>query len=62
LTTLLQGSQEVVGWPRMVVGRPAHVAIVPLLCPKGVVIELKREIVEEKGGRRWPTGHHSLDD
>jgi hypothetical protein len=22
-------------------GRPAHVAIAPLLCPKGVVVELK---------------------
>jgi hypothetical protein len=41
----------------MVVGRPAHVAIAPLLCPIVVVVELKREIVEGKGGRRWPTGH-----
>jgi hypothetical protein len=39
----------------------------PPLCPKGVVVELKREIVEEKGGKEgeggrpatnlWPTGH-----
>jgi hypothetical protein len=49
-----------------VAGRPAHVAIAPLLCPKGVVVELKREIVEGKGGKEgaggrpatilWPTG------
>jgi hypothetical protein len=41
LATLLQGSQEVAGRPRMVVRRSAHVAIDPLLCPKGVVVELK---------------------
>jgi hypothetical protein len=51
----------------MVVGRPAHVAIAPLLCPKGVVVELKRETVEGKGGKEgeggrpatilWPTSH-----
>jgi hypothetical protein len=30
------------GWPaKYGAGRPAHVAIVPLLCPKGVVVELK---------------------
>jgi hypothetical protein len=50
-----------------VAGLPAHVAIAPLLCPKGVVAELKREIVEGKGGQEgeggqpttilWPTGH-----
>jgi hypothetical protein len=43
------------------------VAIVPSLCPKGMVVELKREIVEGKGGTEgegnrsatnlWPTGH-----
>jgi hypothetical protein len=53
--------------PRMVPGRPAHVASAPKLCPKGVVVELKREIVEGKGGKEgeggrpttnlWPTGH-----
>jgi hypothetical protein len=32
----------------------------PPFCPKGVVVELKREIVEGKGGRRWPAGHKSL--
>jgi hypothetical protein len=26
----------------MVLGRPSHVAIAPLLCPNGVVVELKR--------------------
>jgi hypothetical protein len=26
----------------MVAGRPAHVAIAPLLCPNGVVVELQR--------------------
>jgi hypothetical protein len=57
----------VTGWPRMVAGRPAHVASAPKLCPKGVVVELKREIVEGKGGKEgeggrpasilWPTDH-----
>jgi hypothetical protein len=50
-----------------VAGRPAHVAIAPPLCPKGVVVELRREIVEGKEGKEgedsqppinlWPTGH-----
>jgi hypothetical protein len=31
-------------------GWPGHVAKAPPICPKGVVIELKREIVERKGG------------
>jgi hypothetical protein len=45
----------------------AHVASAPKLCPKGVVVELKREIVEGKGGKKgeggrlatnlWPTDH-----
>jgi hypothetical protein len=57
----------VVGRPRMVARQPAHVATAPKLCPKGVVVELKREIVEGKGGKEgeggrpatnlWPTGH-----
>jgi hypothetical protein len=34
----------------MVAKRPAHVASALKLCSKGVVIELKREIVEGKGG------------
>jgi hypothetical protein len=39
----------------------------PILCPKGVVVELKREIVEGRGGKEgeggqpatilWPTDH-----
>jgi hypothetical protein len=59
----------VAGRPRMLVGRLAHVANAPPFCPKGVVIELKREIVEGKGGNdgeggqpatnHWPTGHAS---
>jgi hypothetical protein len=44
----------------MVAERPAHVAKAPPFCPKGVVVELKREIVEGKGGRRWSVGHKSL--
>jgi hypothetical protein len=57
----------VAGRPRKVAGRPAHVAIAPPLCPKGMVVELKREIVEGKGGKEgeggrpttnlWSTGH-----
>jgi hypothetical protein len=57
----------VAGRPRKVVRRPAHVTKAPLLCHKGVVVELKREIVEGKGGNEggggrsvtnlWPTGH-----
>jgi hypothetical protein len=42
----------------MVAGWPAHVASVPLLCLKGVVVELKRWIVEGKGRKEgegdWP--------
>jgi hypothetical protein len=41
----------VVGRPRMVAEWPAHVAIAPPLCPKSVVVELKRDIVEVKGGK-----------
>jgi hypothetical protein len=32
------------------------VAIAPLLCPKGVVVGLKREIVEGKGGKEGEGG------
>jgi hypothetical protein len=35
----------------MVTGWPAHVAKALPFCPKGVVVELKREIVEGKGGK-----------
>jgi hypothetical protein len=34
----------------MVAGKSAHVVIAPPICPKCVVVELKREIVEGKGG------------
>jgi hypothetical protein len=57
----------VAGRPRKVVGRLVHVAIAPTLCLKGVVVEIKREIVEGKGGKEgeggrpvanlWQTGH-----
>jgi hypothetical protein len=57
----------VAGRPRMAAGRPAQVASAPKLCPKGVVVELKRQIVEGKGGKEgeggqsatnlWLTGH-----
>jgi hypothetical protein len=43
--------QGVADWPRMVAGRPAHVAKAPPFYPKDVVVELKREIVEGKGGK-----------
>jgi hypothetical protein len=51
----------------MVAGQLAHMASAPKLCPKGAMVELKREIVEGKGGKEgeggrpttilWPTGH-----
>jgi hypothetical protein len=51
----------------MVARQPSHVASAPKLCPKGVVVELKREIVEGKGENEgegglpttnlWPTSH-----
>jgi hypothetical protein len=57
----------VVGQPRMVAEWLVHVAIAPPLCPNGVVIELNRQVVEGKGGKKgggdWPatnlrlTGH-----
>jgi hypothetical protein len=46
----------VAGQARMVVGRPAHVAIALPLCPKGVVVEPKREIVVGKGGKEGEGG------
>jgi hypothetical protein len=42
--------------PRMVAGWPAHVVSAPPLCPKGVVVELKREIVEGKEGNEGEGG------
>jgi hypothetical protein len=44
LATLLYGSQGVAG-------RPAHVAIAPPICPKVMVVEVKRKVVEKKGGK-----------
>jgi hypothetical protein len=41
----------------MVAGQPAHMARAPKLCLKGVVVELKREIVEGKGGKEGEDGH-----
>jgi hypothetical protein len=53
--------------PRMVAERLAHVAKAPPSCPKGVVVELKMEIVEGNGGKEgeggrsatnlWPTDY-----
>jgi hypothetical protein len=40
----------------MATGRPAYVAKAPPFCPKGVVVELKREIVEGKGGKEGEGG------
>jgi hypothetical protein len=42
--------------PRMVAGRPAHVAKAPPFYPKGVVVELKREIAQGKGGKEGEGG------
>jgi hypothetical protein len=46
----------VAGQPRMVAGWPAHVAKAPPFCPKGVVVQVKREIVEGKGGNEGEGG------
>jgi hypothetical protein len=46
----------------MVVERLALVASAPKCCPKGVVVDLKSEIVEGKGGRKWLASHQSLAD
>jgi hypothetical protein len=46
----------VAGRPRMVVGRQTHVAKGSQLCPKGVVVEVKGEIVERKGGKQGEGG------
>jgi hypothetical protein len=40
-----------IGEPRKVAGWPAHVAIAPPLCPKVMVVEVKRKVVEKKGGK-----------
>jgi hypothetical protein len=39
-----------------VAGRPAHVTNAPPFCHKGVVVELKRAIVEGKGGKEGEGG------
>jgi hypothetical protein len=48
-------------WPRMVAGWLAHVASAPPLCPKGVVVELKREIVEGKKGKEGEGGRPTIN-
>jgi hypothetical protein len=45
----------------MVAGRPAHVAKAPPFYPKGVVVELKSEIVEGKGGKEGEGGRPSTN-
>jgi hypothetical protein len=40
----------------MVAEQPGHVAKAPPFCPKGVIVELKREIVEGKGGKEGEGG------
>jgi hypothetical protein len=45
----------------MVAGRLAHVAIAPPLCPKGVVVELKRKIVERNGGKEGEGGRSATN-
>jgi hypothetical protein len=46
---------------RMVAGRPAHVANTPPFCPKGVVVELTREMVEGKGGKEGEGGRSATN-
>jgi hypothetical protein len=46
----------VAGRPWVVAGQPAHVASAPILCAKGVVVKLKREIEERKGGKEGEGG------
>jgi hypothetical protein len=40
----------------MVTGRSSHVAKAPPFCPKSLVVELKREIVEGKGEKEREGG------
>jgi hypothetical protein len=44
----------------MVVGRPAHLAKAPSFCPKGVVVKLKREMVEGKGAKEGEGGRSAM--
>jgi hypothetical protein len=46
-----------IGEPRG--GRPAHVAIAPPLCPKVMVVEVKRKVAEKKGGKGILAGRPS---
>jgi hypothetical protein len=43
-------TQGVADRPRKVAGQPALVAIAPPLCPQVMVLEVKRKVVEKKGG------------
>jgi hypothetical protein len=61
LAIFLQGSQEVAGRPRMVAGQLGHVVKAPPFCPKAAVVELKREIVEEKRGKEGEGGRPTTD-
>jgi hypothetical protein len=45
----------------MVAGQPAYVAKAPPFYPKGVVVELKREIVEGKGGKEGEGGRSATN-
>jgi hypothetical protein len=46
--------------PRMVVGRPTHAASAPKHCTKGAMVELKRKIVEGKGGKEGEGGRPAM--
>jgi hypothetical protein len=41
----------VAGQPREVTRWSVHVAIAPPLCPKVIVVEVKRKVVGKKGGK-----------
>jgi hypothetical protein len=46
-----------------VAGWPAHVTKSSPICPQGAVVEIKRNILEGKEGKRrgrWPAGHRYL--
>jgi hypothetical protein len=44
-----------------VAGRPAHVAKSPPICPQGAVVEIKRNIVEGKEGKRGEGGQPTIN-
>jgi hypothetical protein len=54
------GEPRVAGRPRTMAGWPAQVASAPKLCPKGVVVGLKMEIVEGKGGKEGEGGRPTI--